>query len=167
MTSAGACAALLALAAALALPPLSRAAPATATAGALQQQHPLPEHVHRMGANKLDMRYWLQQTQAYYKAEGITVPAQCEDDFGVPYIDKWLSAKSAVCTGGKSSLTCYKHQPAISGKESGGIFCYADNLVLDSADFLGDEIMAAAAPKRLRDLRQGPGSKFPSPKKGA
>lgn len=132
---------------------------------ALPLPHPVPEHVHRM-ENKLDMRHWMERTRRAYEADGVAVPGECENDFGLPYIDAWLRAEAKVCTGnGSSSVTCHKHPPKHDGEERGSVFCYADNLVLDSAEFLGR--VAMRAPKQLVDDARQVSNKFPEPKKGA
>ncbi|KXZ45728.1 hypothetical protein GPECTOR_51g714 [Gonium pectorale] len=72
--------------------------------------------------------------------------------FGRGYLRKWKAAKKDVCVSGSSTFTCYDHPPKDHGTNVGSLFCTATNLVLDSADFLGDVMK---------------GQRYPNPKKGS
>ncbi|GLI62329.1 hypothetical protein VaNZ11_004936 [Volvox africanus] len=117
-------------------------------------KYPVPAHIAKW-TDKLKVQRWLDAARAELTKNGtIPLDSNCEDQFGMGYLEKWRAAKKDVCTSGSSTYTCYEHPPGDNGNNVGSMFCTATNVVLDSDDFLGDVITK-------------PGTRYPTPKKGS
>ncbi|KAG2485951.1 hypothetical protein HYH03_015395 [Edaphochlamys debaryana] len=112
--------------------------------------------VHVLGwKDKLNVQRWFDDAMAEITQNGTTpVDRNCDDKFGQGYINRWKASRKDVCTGGKSTFTCYEHPPHDHGSNIGSLFCTATNLVLaKTEDFLGDVLTK--------------GARYPTPKKGS
>ncbi|GFR47622.1 hypothetical protein Agub_g9361 [Astrephomene gubernaculifera] len=118
-------------------------------------RHPIPSHIMKWN-DKLDVQKWLDAVREEITKKGtVPIDSNCDAQFGQGYLDKWKAAKKDVCKpGGKSTYSCYAHPPSSRGNNVGSMFCTATNLILDSADFIGD-------------IMTNPAARFPNPKKGS
>ncbi|PNH09482.1 Amidase 1 [Tetrabaena socialis] len=132
----------------------------TASASTRTLVYPMPSHVVKM-TDKLHVQKWIDASRDEIARSGVHVEASCDERFGQGYLDKWQAAKKDVCLSGTSTFTCYEHPHNDRGNNLGSLFCAVDNLVLDSADFLGDVLTRPEA-----KVPTG-GAKYPNPKRGS
>lgn len=97
----------------------------------------LPANVRNL-EHKWNISYWLDLASKDYIRKSIKIPADCDRDLGMSYMNMWKATKIDFCQGSSSHILCHWWARYPGGACPGSMFCYINNMVFSSKAYLGE-----------------------------